>query len=165
MIVDIVALFCTTGSRQTHFAFQACRFADLYSSACINLLHYPDTFLFAAPHQLVKWKFSRWNGVTFYVNDSQMPHEDPALVGEGTSVENGVFSSATPLSPSLCAKLKAKKLSRRKIGKVSNSVLLCTLALLCYSHFLIFWKCSNENLCIFRVRWLVGCLSLTAMKI
>ena len=51
---------------------------------------------------------------------SQMPHEDPALVsGEGSSVENGVFSSVTPLSPSLSAKLKAKKLSRRKIGKVS----------------------------------------------
>ena len=51
---------------------------------------------------------------------SQMPHEDPALVGgEGSSVENGVFSSVTPLSPTLSAKLKAKKLSRRKIGKVS----------------------------------------------
>jgi hypothetical protein len=46
-----------------------------------------------------------------------MPHEDPALV-EGASVENGVFSSVTPLSPTLSAKLKAKKLSRRKIGKV-----------------------------------------------
>lgn len=57
-IVSICLLFysvhaCPTGSRQTHFAFQAGRFADLYSSACVNLLNYPDTFLFAAPHQLV----------------------------------------------------------------------------------------------------------------
>lgn len=120
------------GSRQTHFAFQACRFADLYSSACINLLHYPDTFLFAAPHQLVNLLRKQhqffFNVLNFFFSYSQMPHEDPALVGEGTSVENGVFPSASPLSPSLSAKLKAKKLSRRKIGKVShfNDPRLCT---------------------------------------
>ena len=51
-----------------------------------------------------------------------MPHEDPALVGDGTCVENGAFSSVTPFSPALSAKLKAKKLSHRKIGKVRVSL-------------------------------------------
>ncbi len=41
------------GSRMTHFAAQSSRFADLYSSSCMNLLHYPDCHLFTAPHQLV----------------------------------------------------------------------------------------------------------------
>ena len=51
-----------------------------------------------------------------------MPHEDPASIGGG--VENGVFLSVAPLSPGLTAKLKAKKLSKRKIGKVSVIILL-----------------------------------------
>uniref|UniRef100_A0A8C7FQW6 5'-nucleotidase, cytosolic II, like 1 n=1 Tax=Oncorhynchus kisutch TaxID=8019 RepID=A0A8C7FQW6_ONCKI len=42
-----------SGSRQTLFASQLMRYADLYSSTCINLLHYPFSYLFRAPPVLV----------------------------------------------------------------------------------------------------------------
>lgn len=42
-----------SGSRQTLFASQLTRYADLYSSTCINLLHYPPNYLFTAPPVLV----------------------------------------------------------------------------------------------------------------
>ena len=45
--------FFNAGSRQTFFANQATRFADIYSSSCLNLGNYPMHYLFRAPHQLV----------------------------------------------------------------------------------------------------------------
>ncbi|GLD55250.1 cytosolic purine 5'-nucleotidase-like protein [Lates japonicus] len=42
-----------SGSRQTLFASQLMRYADLYSSTCINLLHYPFNYLFMAPPVLM----------------------------------------------------------------------------------------------------------------
>lgn len=42
-----------SGSRQTYFASQAMRYADLYSASCINLLYYPFSYLFRAPPQLM----------------------------------------------------------------------------------------------------------------
>ncbi|CAL8321433.1 unnamed protein product [Lota lota] len=42
-----------SGSRQTLFANQLMRYADLYSSSCINLLHYPFSYLFMAPPVLM----------------------------------------------------------------------------------------------------------------
>lgn len=42
-----------SGSRQTLFASQLVRYADLYSSTCINLLYYPINYLFMAPPVLV----------------------------------------------------------------------------------------------------------------
>uniref|UniRef100_A0A8D0ADE1 5'-nucleotidase, cytosolic II, like 1 n=1 Tax=Sander lucioperca TaxID=283035 RepID=A0A8D0ADE1_SANLU len=43
-----------SGARQTLFASQLMRYADLYSSTCMNLLHYPFNYLFMAPPVLVK---------------------------------------------------------------------------------------------------------------
>uniref|UniRef100_A0A7N6A392 5'-nucleotidase, cytosolic II, like 1 n=1 Tax=Anabas testudineus TaxID=64144 RepID=A0A7N6A392_ANATE len=43
-----------SGSRQTLFASQLVRYADLYSSTCVNLLHYPFNYLFMAPPVLVR---------------------------------------------------------------------------------------------------------------
>ncbi|XP_056288788.1 5'-nucleotidase, cytosolic II, like 1 [Pseudoliparis swirei] len=42
-----------SGARQTLFASQLMRYADLYSSTCINLLHYPINYLFMAPPVLM----------------------------------------------------------------------------------------------------------------
>ena len=44
------------GNRQTFFASQATRYADLYAASCVNLLHYPFSYLFRAPPQLVSWE-------------------------------------------------------------------------------------------------------------
>uniref|UniRef100_A0A8C9T2Z6 5'-nucleotidase, cytosolic II, like 1 n=1 Tax=Scleropages formosus TaxID=113540 RepID=A0A8C9T2Z6_SCLFO len=41
------------GSRQTLFASQLMRYADLYASSCLNLLYYPFSYLFRAPPVLV----------------------------------------------------------------------------------------------------------------
>uniref|UniRef100_A0A3Q3GG74 5'-nucleotidase, cytosolic II, like 1 n=1 Tax=Labrus bergylta TaxID=56723 RepID=A0A3Q3GG74_9LABR len=43
-----------SGARQTLFASQLVRYADLYSSTCINLLKYPLNYLFMAPPVLVR---------------------------------------------------------------------------------------------------------------
>lgn len=47
-----------TGSRNTMFAGQVMRFADLYGSSFINLLHYPFSFLFRAEAQLLPHELS-----------------------------------------------------------------------------------------------------------
>uniref|UniRef100_A0A8C9RZ24 5'-nucleotidase, cytosolic II, like 1 n=1 Tax=Scleropages formosus TaxID=113540 RepID=A0A8C9RZ24_SCLFO len=41
------------GSRQTLFASQLMRYADLYASSCLNLLYYPFSYLFRAPPVLM----------------------------------------------------------------------------------------------------------------
>ncbi|XP_067879286.1 cytosolic purine 5'-nucleotidase-like isoform X2 [Heterodontus francisci] len=41
------------GSRQTLFASQLMRYADLYAASCINLLYYPFSYLFQAPPVLL----------------------------------------------------------------------------------------------------------------
>ncbi|XP_072410120.1 cytosolic purine 5'-nucleotidase-like isoform X7 [Chiloscyllium punctatum] len=41
------------GSRQTLFASQLMRYADLYAASCINLLYYPFSYLFRAPPVLM----------------------------------------------------------------------------------------------------------------
>ena len=47
-------MFCDTGSRQTFFAGQVIRYADLYAASFLNLLHYPFSYLFKAPPMLVR---------------------------------------------------------------------------------------------------------------
>ena len=42
------------GSRQTFFAGQVIRYADLYAASFLNLLHYPFSYLFKAPPMLVR---------------------------------------------------------------------------------------------------------------
>ncbi|KAG9335724.1 hypothetical protein JZ751_004260 [Albula glossodonta] len=41
------------GSRQTLFASQLMRYADLYAASCLNLLYYPFSYLFRAPPVLM----------------------------------------------------------------------------------------------------------------
>lgn len=68
-----------TGSRQTHFASQAQRYADIYASSHLNLLHYPFFYLFKAPPVL-------------------MPHEstvNPFVSEEGGSAPRKGSTSST----------------------------------------------------------------------
>ena len=47
-----------SGSRQTLFASQVMRYADLYAASFINLLYYPFSYLFRAAHVLVSvWTY------------------------------------------------------------------------------------------------------------
>ena len=43
-----------SGSRQTFFASQVMRYADLYAASFVNLLHYPFSYVFRAPAMLVR---------------------------------------------------------------------------------------------------------------
>lgn len=47
-----------SGSRQTLFAGQLMRYADLYATSCLSLLHYPLNYLFMAPPVLVSPSFT-----------------------------------------------------------------------------------------------------------
>ncbi|XP_065828218.1 cytosolic purine 5'-nucleotidase-like isoform X2 [Oscarella lobularis] len=46
-----------SGSRQTFFAMQAARYADLYASSCTNLINYPFSFFFRAKAQLMPHEY------------------------------------------------------------------------------------------------------------
>ncbi|XP_071322390.1 5'-nucleotidase, cytosolic II, like 1 isoform X3 [Trachinotus anak] len=60
-----------SGSRQTLFASQLMRYADLYSSTCINLLHYPFNYLFTAPPVLMPHEAVSQNSADF--DSSELP--------------------------------------------------------------------------------------------
>uniref|UniRef100_M3ZZF6 5'-nucleotidase, cytosolic II, like 1 n=1 Tax=Xiphophorus maculatus TaxID=8083 RepID=M3ZZF6_XIPMA len=53
-----------SGYTQTLFASQLIRYADLYSSTCINLLHYPFNYLFMAPPVLVCGSYCKCESLT-----------------------------------------------------------------------------------------------------
>ena len=56
VLIPVLVLSFFAGNRQTFFASQATRYADLYAASCVNLLHYPFSYLFRAPPQLVKYR-------------------------------------------------------------------------------------------------------------
>ncbi|XP_034457981.1 5'-nucleotidase, cytosolic II, like 1 isoform X1 [Hippoglossus hippoglossus] len=58
-----------SGSRQTLFASQLMRYADLYSSSFINLLHYPFNYLFLAPPVLMPHEVASQNSAEFASSD------------------------------------------------------------------------------------------------
>ena len=58
------------GSRQTFFASQVVRFADIYASSLLNLLYYPTFFMFRSPPMLLP-------------HESTVPHTSPSLGGPG----------------------------------------------------------------------------------
>ena len=58
------------GSRQTFFASQVVRFADIYASSLLNLLYYPTFFMFRSPPMLLP-------------HESTVPHNIPSIGGLG----------------------------------------------------------------------------------
>lgn len=52
-----------SGSRQTHFASQVTRYADIYAASHLNLLHYPFFYLYKAPPMLVNFFVSNVQGI------------------------------------------------------------------------------------------------------
>ncbi|KAM4527643.1 5'-nucleotidase, cytosolic II, like 1 [Odontesthes bonariensis] len=57
------------GSTQTLFASQLIRYADLYSSTCINLLYYPFNYLFMAPPVLMPHEAASQNSAEVASSD------------------------------------------------------------------------------------------------
>jgi 5'-nucleotidase len=53
LFILIFYILLNKGSRQTHFASQVSRFADIYASTVVNLVYYPFFYFFRAVPQLV----------------------------------------------------------------------------------------------------------------
>ncbi|XP_020607086.1 cytosolic purine 5'-nucleotidase-like [Orbicella faveolata] len=75
-----------SGNRQTFFASQATRYADLYAASCVNLLHYPFSYLFRAPPQLMPHE-----STVEHTGELFEPTESSAFAPRGFS-----FSEDTP---------------------------------------------------------------------
>jgi len=67
MAYGVLGSLFRSGSRQTFFASQVERYADLYSSSCLNLLNYPFFYFFRAPSMLV------CDFLSFYTVEYQVP--------------------------------------------------------------------------------------------
>lgn len=80
MSYGILGSIFRCGSRQTHFANQICRYADLYSSTFLNLMYYPFSYLFRAPPMLVSLDHER----TLIRSDDNRPSSNRT---DGTRVD------------------------------------------------------------------------------
>lgn len=81
-----------SGSRQTFFASQVMRYADLYSSNFINLLAYPFCYFFRAPALLMPHESTRYNNKFLAQMDTK---EDSQMIidvvgGEKLKKKNGI---------------------------------------------------------------------------
>ncbi|XP_076141723.1 5'-nucleotidase, cytosolic IIa isoform X2 [Alosa pseudoharengus] len=61
-----------SGSRQTLFASQVMRYADLYAASFINMLYYPFSYLFRAAHVLMPHE-STVEHTNMNINDTESP--------------------------------------------------------------------------------------------
>ena len=68
-----------SGSRQTFFASQVMRFADIYASSLLNLLYYPTFYMFRSPAMLLP-------------HEATVSHLQP---GGGSEVESGKEPTTT----------------------------------------------------------------------
>jgi len=80
-----------SGSRQTFFASQVVRYADLYSGTMLNLLFYPTFYMFRAPAMLLPHEST-------VAHDGQISFEDARRFGvsRGLSVEQGMAAGLEP---------------------------------------------------------------------
>jgi 5'-nucleotidase len=67
-----------SGSRQTFFATQVTRYADIYAASVLNMLYYPTFYMFRAPAMLLP-------------HESTVSHENP--------LEQDVFTGRQPTPP------------------------------------------------------------------
>nr|CAB3264465.1 cytosolic purine 5'-nucleotidase [Phallusia mammillata] len=74
-----------SGSRQTFFASQVSRYADIYASSFINLLHYPFCYFFRAPSVLMPHETAVDHNSEFgEVEESPMSNRDSHAITENS---------------------------------------------------------------------------------
>ena len=75
MSYGLLGSLLRSGSRQTFFAAQVMRYADLYASTFLNLLHYPFSYLFKAPSMLVSasWELSGFFMISAFFKGIENP--------------------------------------------------------------------------------------------
>ncbi|XP_003744356.1 cytosolic purine 5'-nucleotidase [Galendromus occidentalis] len=95
MCYGIFGSLFRSGSRQTFFADQICRYADIYGYTFLNLLYYPFTYMFRSPAML-------------------MPHE--------STVEYDESYEVTPLHLALTRKVSVPVSSTNKVPQTPTQV-------------------------------------------
>ncbi|XP_054467968.1 5'-nucleotidase, cytosolic II, like 1 isoform X2 [Anoplopoma fimbria] len=71
-----------SGARQTLFGSQLIRYADLYSSTCLNLLHYPFNYLFMAPPVLMPHELVSQHSADFAASELAVTNNEQKLSAE-----------------------------------------------------------------------------------
>jgi 5'-nucleotidase len=61
-----------SGTRQTFFAMQAMRYADLYAASCLSLINYPFSYFFRAKSQLMPHE----TAIEHEINEAKPPSYD-----------------------------------------------------------------------------------------
>lgn len=69
-----------SGSRQTFFASQVMRFADLYAASFMNLMNYPLTYVFRAPPMLVSHLTLLMNHVIVFTSWKSYDHAGKMVI-------------------------------------------------------------------------------------
>ncbi|KAL4232109.1 Cytosolic purine 5'-nucleotidase [Mactra antiquata] len=86
MSYGIIGSLFRSGSRQTFFASQVMRYADLYAASFLNLLHYPFSYVFRAPAMLMP-------------HESTVGHEDVLQHNEIIASRSRHSADVSPISP------------------------------------------------------------------
>lgn len=120
MSYGILGSLFRCGSRQTHFANQVTRFADIYGSTCLNLFYYPFCYMFRAPAMLMP-------------HESTTRHDDSVLFDIPSTMNNASINEVLkqmstnnlqPIKPvdktDKVAEESQKKKVERKDSKVPN---------------------------------------------
>ncbi|XP_060573684.1 cytosolic purine 5'-nucleotidase-like isoform X2 [Ruditapes philippinarum] len=86
MSYGIIGSLFRSGSRQTFFASQVMRYADLYAASFLNLLHYPFSYVFRAPAMLMPHEST-------VGHEDVLPHNDIIASRSRTSNDNSPILS------------------------------------------------------------------------
>lgn len=92
-----------SGSRQTFFASQVIRYADLYAASFLNLLHYPFSYLFKAPPML-------------------MPHESTVEHEATDPLAQDLVSSVAMRARSITETIESKAVKRNSAARTESTV-------------------------------------------
>ncbi|KAH9403905.1 Cytosolic purine 5'-nucleotidase [Tyrophagus putrescentiae] len=93
MSYGILGSIFRCGSRQTHFANQICRYADLYSSTFLNLMYYPFSYMFRAPPMLMPHESTVEHEKDVLANGNGFEHDLKIIM------ENEVVDSSAKSTP------------------------------------------------------------------
>ncbi|XP_070540227.1 cytosolic purine 5'-nucleotidase-like isoform X2 [Ptychodera flava] len=93
MVHGLLGSLFRSGSRQTFFANQVSRFADLYASSVINLLYYPFSYFFRAAPMLMPHESTVDHSEVFHEDDFQQT--TPIASRSRVLSQNGVTSNTT----------------------------------------------------------------------
>lgn len=92
MAYGVTGSLFRAGSRQTFFASQVVRFADIYASSLLNLLYYPTFFMFRSPAMLLPHEST----VPHIVPETpEMPGPEAAEAPVSSKLETGLEPTST----------------------------------------------------------------------